>query len=103
MEAELIRAARQDKLTGLANRAQFMQRLQLSLDRVQSGQQKWFAAILVDFDRFKIVNDTLGHSAGDELLRQIAGRLCSALRSADPLCADAAGNLVARMGGGMSS
>jgi len=99
MEAELIRAARQDKLTGLANRAQFMQRLQLSLDRVQSGQQKWFAVILVDFDRFKIVNDTLGHSAGDELLRQIAGRLCSALRSADPFCADAAGNLVARMGG----
>ncbi len=99
MEAELIRAARQDKLTGLANRAQFMRWLQVSLDRVHSGPQKWFAVLLVDFDRFKIVNDTLGHSAGDELLRQIAGRLRNALRSADTLRDDGGGNLVARMGG----
>jgi len=99
MEAELISAARQDKLTGLANRAQFMQRLQVSLDPVHSGPQKWFAVLLVDFDRFKIVNDTLGHSAGDELLRQIAGRLRSTLQSADTLCDDGTGNLVARMGG----
>jgi diguanylate cyclase (GGDEF)-like protein/PAS domain S-box-containing protein len=99
MEAELIRAARQDKLTGLANRAQFMQRLQVSLDRAHSGTQKWFAVLLVDFDRFKIVNDTLGHSAGDELLRQIAGRLRGALRSEDALRAEGTGDLVARMGG----
>jgi diguanylate cyclase (GGDEF)-like protein/PAS domain S-box-containing protein len=99
MEAELIRAARQDKLTGLANRAQFMQRLQVSLDRAHSGPQQWFAVLLVDFDRFKIVNDTLGHSAGDELLRQIAGRLRSTLRPADTPCDTGTGDLVARMGG----
>ena len=99
MEEELLRAARQDKLTGLANRALFMQRLQGSLDRLRAAPQRLFAVLFVDFDRFKIVNDTLGHSAGDELLRQIAGRLRSALRVADTFCEDATGHLVARMGG----
>jgi diguanylate cyclase (GGDEF)-like protein/PAS domain S-box-containing protein len=99
MEAELIRAARHDKLTGLANRALFMQRLQEALDRVRSSQQRLFAVLFLDFDRFKLVNDTLGHSAGDELLRQISGRLRGALRSTDACCNDSNGNLVARMGG----
>lgn len=99
MEAELTRAARQDTLTGLANRALFMQRLQESLDLVRSQPQKLFAVLFVDFDRFKIINDTMGHSAGDELLRQIAGRLRSSLRSMGTLCEGETGNLVARMGG----
>jgi diguanylate cyclase (GGDEF)-like protein len=55
--------------------------------------------IVIDFDRFKLTNDTLGHEAGDELLRQISGRLRSALRAADTIGPDAIGNVVARFGG----
>ena len=77
MESELAEAARRDKLTGLANRALFMERLQNAVLRVHSGEQPLFAVLFLDFDRFKLINDTLGHEAGDELLRQIAGRLQS--------------------------
>ena len=75
MEAALIEAAHQDGLTGLPNRAAFMERLEQTLARVRRGEQSQFAVLFLDFDRFKLINDTLGHEAGDELLRQIARRL----------------------------
>jgi diguanylate cyclase (GGDEF)-like protein/PAS domain S-box-containing protein len=99
MELELTEAARRDKLTGLANRALFMERLQKAVERVRAGAQPLFVVFFLDFDRFKLINDTLGHKAGDELLRQIAGRLRSTIRAADTIGSDATGNVVARFGG----
>jgi len=99
MELELAEAARRDKLTGLANRALFMERLQKAVERVRAGSQPLFVVFFLDFDRFKLINDTLGHSAGDELLRQIAGRLRTTLRTSDTIGSDASGNVIARFGG----
>jgi diguanylate cyclase (GGDEF)-like protein len=99
MEADLALAARQDKLTGLPNRAQFMEHLQQAVDRVRADEQAVFAVLFLDFDRFKFTNDTLGHSAGDELLRQIAVRLRNGLRTTDSMSGDQACNCVGRFGG----
>jgi diguanylate cyclase (GGDEF)-like protein/PAS domain S-box-containing protein len=99
MEHELADAACRDKLTGLANRTLFMERLQRTVERVRSGEQARFAVLFLDFDRFKLVNDALGHDAGDELLRQIASRLRGSLRCADGARDDGRGNLIARFGG----
>jgi diguanylate cyclase (GGDEF)-like protein/PAS domain S-box-containing protein len=99
MESQLADAARRDKLTGLANRALFMDRLEKAVTRVQRGEQARFAAMFLDFDRFKLINDTLGHDAGDELLRQIAQRLRRELRASDALTLDESSNVVSRFGG----
>jgi diguanylate cyclase (GGDEF)-like protein/PAS domain S-box-containing protein len=99
MESELADAARRDKLTGLANRALFMECLQRAVTRVRAGEQALYAVLFLDFDRFKLINDTLGHEAGDEMLRQIAARLRGTLRAADVNGADATSNLVCRFGG----
>ena len=98
-EQELADAARRDKLTGLANRTQFMERLSHQVARARDGADGVFAVLFLDFDHFKMVNDTLGHDAGDELLRQIATRLRATLRGGeDPSC-EARGTLIARFGG----
>jgi diguanylate cyclase (GGDEF)-like protein len=99
MESELTEAARRDKLTGLANRTLLMDRLQRAIGRVRAGTQQRFAVLFLDFDHFKLINDTLGHEAGDELLRQIGTRLRRTLRAADAMSDEEAGNLVARFGG----
>jgi diguanylate cyclase (GGDEF)-like protein len=99
LESQLTDAARSDKLTGLANRALFMERLAGAVDRVRKGEQRFFAVLFLDFDRFKLVNDTLGHKAGDELLRQIARRLQRELRASDAISDNENGNVVARFGG----
>ncbi len=99
MELALADAACRDRLTGLANRALFMERLQAALRRVDGGAQELAVVLFLDFDRFKLVNDTLGHDAGDELLRQIAGRLQRSLRATDLRPGDQCGNLCARFGG----
>ncbi len=79
-EQQLQISATTDSLTGLPNRAALMLRLQHTVDHRDSASDRHFALLFLDFDRFKQVNDNLGHAAGDELLRQIALRLVGALR-----------------------
>lgn len=99
LESRLAEAARTDKLTGLANRAQFMERLNSAIARIMNGTQGVFAVLFLDFDRFKMINHTLGHDSGDVLLRQIAQRLRAELRASDTLSGDDAGNVISRFGG----
>ncbi|ERT07328.1 diguanylate cyclase domain protein [Lyngbya aestuarii BL J] len=79
-----------DPLTGLANRSLFLQRLQQSIDRSGQHPDYLFAVLLLDLDRFKLINDSLGHQAGDQLLTTIGQRLESCIRPTD---------MVARLGG----
>jgi diguanylate cyclase (GGDEF)-like protein/PAS domain S-box-containing protein len=97
LENALIKSAQEDRLTGLPNRSVFMERLEQALNRVRHRQDSGCAVLFFDFDRFKAVNDTLGHEAGDELLRQIGQRLQTALRSED--CGDIEAGLISRFGG----
>jgi len=99
MESELADAAQRDKLTGLTNRPVFMKRLDAAILRLNRRTQPYFGVLFLDFDRFKLINDTLGHEAGDELLRQIAGRLRKVLRASDTLSVEDTGNVVSRFGG----
>jgi len=81
---QLSRQARRDSLTGLPNRMCFEDHLHQSLAQAhRSGDL--VGLILIDLDRFKYVNDTLGHQAGDELLRQVASRWLGSKRDADTL------------------
>jgi len=99
MVGELTTAARIDKLTGLANRALLTDRLARALERTVTERDYSFTLMFLDFDRFKLVNDSLGHDVGDLLLQSIAGRLRGNLRSTDSAQREAAGNTVARIGG----
>ena len=93
-------AARTDALTRLPNREVVMERLARAIAHARRHPEYGFAVLFMDFDRFKQVNDTLGHGAGDELLRQIAQRLQLAFRPGDALARVESGHAVAaRMGG----
>ena len=85
----MARLARTDPLTGLANRTTLLDRLDLALAVARRGDAP-FAVLYVDLDNFKEVNDSLGHSAGDTLLKTAAQRMAGAVRETD---------LVARLGG----
>jgi len=89
VEERLLHDAVHDALTGLPNRHLFMQRLGESLFRFNQGGGQ-FAVLFLDLDRFKVVNDSLGHHVGDELLVAVARRLQESVR---------AGDTVARFGG----
>ncbi len=81
LQSELEHQASHDPLTGLANRSLFSERLDGALGRTGDGT----AVIFIDVNEFKMVNDTLGHAAGDELLIAIAGRLSDCVRPTDTL------------------
>lgn len=80
----LANRALRDPLTGLTNRAALAERLTITLDRYRAGSEG-FALTLVDIDRFKLINDSFGHSVGDEALLAVAGRLQRLLGPADTL------------------
>lgn len=88
-EKQLIHTATHDPLTALTNRLVFYDRIAVELARARRNQTK-LALIYIDLDRFKNINDTLGHSCGDQLLKAVAERLKGLLRESDTL---------ARMGG----
>lgn len=88
-EQQLAHSAHHDPLTDLPNRVQLTTRLQMALDR-GSVSRRGVAVIFVDLDNFKVINDSLGHDAGDRLLRNVAQRLRRVLRPED---------LLARFGG----
>jgi diguanylate cyclase (GGDEF)-like protein len=83
-EADAQHAAVHDRLTGLANRALLEDRLDQSLGRFRRDGTK-FALLMLDLDRFKQVNDTLGHAAGDLLVQQVSDRLSGLLRETDTI------------------
>lgn len=89
-EERLLHDALHDGLTGLANRTLFIDHLQKTITRGMRSNQNLYAVLFLDFDRFKVINDSLGHAEGDSLLKQIARRLETSLRS---------GDLLARLGG----
>jgi len=84
-EQRLLHEALHDELTGLPNRALFMDRLRHAMDRAKREPERLTAVLFLDLDRFKIVNDSLGHLVGDELLIQISGSLSAALRPTDTI------------------
>jgi len=87
-EQQITHLAHYDALTDLPNRALFSKRLEHELERTNGGEQ--LAVLYIDIDEFKSVNDSLGHPAGDELLKAVASRLRSCVRDTD---------FVARLGG----
>jgi diguanylate cyclase (GGDEF)-like protein/PAS domain S-box-containing protein len=89
-ESQLLHDAMHDGLTHLPNRVLFLDRLQHTYRNYQRHRENGFAVLFLDLDRFKLINDSLGHIAGDELLQSVSKRLQSCLRP---------GDTVARFGG----
>ncbi|MBF0141917.1 MAG: EAL domain-containing protein [Magnetococcales bacterium] len=89
LDEAIRRQANYDTLTGLPNRTLFLERLKQELIRAERTRSR-VALMFIDLDRFKWVNDTMGHAAGDQLLKEVAGRLSTCLRKSDT---------VARLGG----
>ncbi|HPM67980.1 MAG TPA: EAL domain-containing protein [Piscinibacter sp.] len=89
-EARLQHIAFHDSLTGLPNRSRFHEHMARAIERVQADPQRRFAVMFLDFDRFKLINDSMGHSAGDAFLIQVARRIRDNVRP---------GDVVARLGG----
>ncbi len=90
VEAQLLHNAFHDPLTNLPNRALFMDRLGRAIEHAKRHENYQFAVLFIDLDRFKVINDSLGHTLGDRLLIAIASRLKPFLRL---------GDTVARLGG----
>lgn len=83
LRRQLEHDACHDSLTGLPNRKQLQERLEMAITRAQQQSQYRFALLFLDIDHFKVVNDSLGHLIGDELLMEVASRLSTALRPTD--------------------
>ncbi|MFN7929468.1 MAG: EAL domain-containing protein [Blastocatellia bacterium] len=89
-EEKLVHEAFHDTLTQLPNRAMFLDHLKLAFERAKRSAHHSFAVLFIDLDRFKIINDSLGHALGDQLLMETSNRLQRCLRP---------GDTVARLGG----
>lgn len=89
-EEQLLYDALHDALTGLPNRALFLEHLEKALGHAERQKDYMFAVLSLDLDRFKVINDSLGHTVGDQLLVTIADRLVGSVRP---------GDTVARLGG----
>jgi diguanylate cyclase (GGDEF)-like protein/PAS domain S-box-containing protein len=89
-QEELLFNATHDELTGLPNRALFMGRLQIAVDRVKRHSDRGAAVLFIDIDDFKVVNDCYGHAIGDVLVKEVSDRLRICMRS---------DGTIARMGG----
>jgi len=90
IELRLKHEALHDALTGMPNRALLLDRLGHALARFRRDPTKLFAVLFIDLDRFKIINDSVGHLVGDELLKEVSSRISGTLRADDT---------VARLGG----
>jgi diguanylate cyclase (GGDEF)-like protein len=89
-EQRLTHQARHDDLTGLPNRAHLIEQLDAAIDRARGGDKSQFAMLFLDLDRFKLVNDSIGHASGDDLLIEVGRRISGVLGPHDT---------VARLGG----
>jgi len=104
-QAALAHHTLHDHLTELPNRALFLDRLRRAIMHAERHREARFAVLFLDVDEFRVFNDSLGHRAGDDLLRQIAGRLTSCLRETDTISrvetasASLADSTIARIGG----
>ncbi|MCC2617530.1 EAL domain-containing protein [Aestuariibacter halophilus] len=90
IELKLIHDAHHDALTGLPNRVMFNSRLELAIASKKRHTDQHYAVLFIDLDRFKLINDTLGHHAGDEFLIEVSKRIGKCIRGHD---------LLARLGG----
>lgn len=89
-EQRLTYQARHDALTGLPNRAHLLERLDAAISRARADEVCGFSVLFLDLDRFKLINDSIGHAAGDEMLVEIGRRIASVLEG---------NSIVARFGG----
>lgn len=80
-QEQLIFTASHDQLTGLPNRVLFLDRLQVVIDRIHRHRQTTAGVLFIDVDEFKVVNDCLGHAAGDEFIVEVGNRLRGCMRS----------------------
>jgi diguanylate cyclase (GGDEF)-like protein len=90
IEQQLRHDALHDRLTGLPNRAFFIERVRIAVERARRNPDECFGVLFLDLDNFKAINDSFGHVAGDELLLEVSRRLTGCLRSLD---------MLARLGG----
>jgi diguanylate cyclase (GGDEF)-like protein/PAS domain S-box-containing protein len=98
-QTDITRGKVVDVLTGLPNRVLFMDRLSRSFERARRRKDKTLALIFLDLDSFKLINDSLGHLIGDQLLVAIAGRLEATLRTSDSVARFGRSHTIARLGG----
>jgi diguanylate cyclase (GGDEF)-like protein/PAS domain S-box-containing protein len=98
-QTDITRGKVVDVLTGLPNRVLFMDRLSRSFERARRMKDKTLALIFLDLDSFKLINDSLGHLIGDQLLVAIAGRLEATVRTSDSVARLGRNHTIARLGG----